>query len=170
MRYAVLHTPLLRSTEGVALSIKIMSWVLDHSPYEGKARLVHAVLADHANDQGICWPSQATIARRAGCSVEHVRVTVKQMIADGYLRIIEHSTREGSATKYELLVPKSFGVPKSEGEGPQVDGQTSPNPSPSNHKEPSIEPSTEKPKCPYCKMRYTFGKPHNCSAMNMLMR
>lgn len=147
------------------MSIKIMSWVLDHSPYEGKARLVHAVLADHANDQGLCWPSQTTIARRAGCSVEHVRVTVKQMVTDGYLEIVEASTRQGSANKYKLLVPNSLGVPKSTGEGPQVDRETSPNPSPSNHKEPS-----NKSKCPYCHRVYKVDKPHNCSAMNQLMR
>ena len=153
------------------MSIKIMSWVLDHSPYMGKARLVHAVLADHSNDDGLCWPSQAKIAKRAGCSIEHVRLTVKQMVADGYLEIVEPSTREGSATRYKLVVPNSLGVPKSTGEGPQVDGTTSPNPSPSNHKESSLEPPVdERPRCPYCKMRYTFGKPHNCSAMNMLMR
>ena len=67
------------------MSIKIMSWVLDHSPYEGKARLVHVVLADHANDDGVCWPSQEKIGKRAGCSTEHVRSTVKQMVAEGYV-------------------------------------------------------------------------------------
>jgi hypothetical protein len=150
------------------MSIKIMSWVFDHSPYDGKARLVHAVLADHANDQGICWPSQATIAKRAGCSVEHVRVTVKQMIADGYLEIVQQSTRQGDSHRYKLLVPNSLGVPKSDGEGPQVETPTSPNPSPSNHQEPSNNP--HRVQCPYCKRVYKVDKPHNCSAMNMLMR
>lgn len=147
------------------MSIKLMSWVLDHSPYEGKARLIHAVLADHANDEGYCWPSQATIARRAGCTVEHVRVTVKQMISDGYIRIIEQSSRQGSPHKYEMLVPNSLGVPKSSDQGPQVERPTSPNPSPSNHQEPS-----NKPRCPYCRMRFHPDKPHNCSAMNMVLR
>jgi len=122
------------------MSIKIMSWVLDHSPYEGKARLVHVVLADHANDDGKCWPSQSKIAARAGCSVEHVRVTVRQMEADGFIQIIEESTRQGKAHTYLLKSPNHL-VPKSTGEGPQVDRQTSPNPSPSNRKEPSSKPS-----------------------------
>ena len=120
------------------MSIKIMSWVLDNSPYEGKARLVHLVLADHANDGGFCWPSQTTIARRAGCSVEHVRMTVKQMQADGLIEIVSHSTRDGQAHQYRLLSPSDLGrVPKSSGEGPQIHGTTSPNPSPSNRHEPS---------------------------------
>ncbi len=82
------------------MSIKIMSWVLDHSPYEGKARLIHVVLADHANDDGMCWPSQVKIAARAGCSVEHVRVTVKQMIEDDYIEITSVSKGTGNAQKY----------------------------------------------------------------------
>ena len=155
------------------MSIKIMSWVLDHSPSEGKARLVHVVLADHANDDGLCWPSQKKIANRAGCSIEHVRVTIKQMVADGYVEIVKASTREGESHQYQLKVPKSFGVPKWTGEGPQVDRPTSPNPSPSNRQEPSITISdtvSQKPKCPYCHRRYDPHKPHSCSAMNMLMR
>ena len=150
-----------------------MSWVLDHSPYEGKARLVHLVLADHANDDGLCWPSQQRIAKRAGCSVEHVRTTVKQLVKDGFVEIIKSSTREGEPHHYKMLVPKSSGVPKSVGEGPQVDGPTSPNPSPSNHQEPSRTISdtvSHKPKCPYCHRKYDPNKPHACPAMNMLMR
>lgn len=146
------------------MSIKIMSWVLDHSPYDGKARLVHAVLADHANDDGLCWPSQTTIARRAGCSVEHVRVTVRTMIADGYLSIVQESTRSGQAHTYKLLVPKSFGVPKSSDQPPQVDGPTSPNPSPSNRQEPSIN------HCPYCHRPVDQRKAHDCPAMNQRIR
>jgi hypothetical protein len=119
------------------MSIKIMSWVLDHSPYSGKRRLVHLVLADHANDDGECWPSQKVIARRAGCSVEYVRTTVKQMAADGYVRIVKSSTREGDAHRYLLTSPNELGtVPKSKGRGPQIQRATSPNPSPSNRQEP----------------------------------
>lgn len=161
-----------------------MSWVLDNSPYEGKARLIHVVLADHANDDGFCWPSQSTIARRAGCSVEHVRVTVKQMLADGFIKIIDPGTREGDPHRYQLVVPKSFGVPKSSGQPPQVDGPTSPNPSPSNRQEPSKNHTgglassgdigntggDRKVRCPYCHNNYKTGKPHNCPAMNQLIR
>ena len=154
------------------MSIKIMSWVLDHSPYEGKARLVHVVLADHANDEGLCWPSQKTIAHRAGCSVEHVRVTVKQMIADGFVSIVKESTRDGQAHQYKLMVPKSFGLPNSTGDGPQVDGVTSPNLSPSNRQEPpkNHQGSNVRVECPYCRRKITWGKPHDCSAMNMRMK
>lgn len=155
------------------MSIKIMSWVFDYSPYQGKARLVHLVLADHANDEGMCWPSQSVIARRAGCSVETVRITVKQMITDGYLQIVEPSSREGSAHTYQLIVPgwkpqspENLGSPSGKGRGPQVSRETSPNPPPSNHQEPPIEPT----RCPYCKKPIHLGKAHDCPVMNQRIR
>ena len=153
------------------MSIKIMSWVLDHSPYEGKARLIHVVLADHANDDGVCWPSQVKIAARAGCSVEHVRVTVKQMIEDDYVEITSVSKGTGNAQKYLLKNPKSVGVvglevPQVGRQVPQVDGISTPNPSPNNHQEPSRIIN----KCPYCRRTIQEDKAHNCSAMNQLIR
>lgn len=155
------------------MSIKIMSWVLDHSPYEGKARLIHVVLADHANDEGICWPRQDQIANRAGCSVEHVRVTVKQMVADGYVELVSISKGRGSSHRYLLKNPKSVGVsahgsPQVDGLPPQVDGSITPNPSPNNRQEPSI--TISKVACPYCRKKIDKDKAHNCSAMNQLMR
>lgn len=155
------------------MSIKIMSWVLDHSPYEGKARLIHVVLADHANDEGVCWPRQDQIAARAGCSVEHVRVTVKQMITDGYVELVAASKGRGSSHRYMLKNPKSVGVsghgsPQVDGLSPQVDEVITPNPSPNNRQEPSI--TISKSDCPYCHRKFDPKKPHNCSAMNQLMR
>ena len=157
------------------MSIKIMSWVLDHSPYLGKQRLIHLVLADHANDEGLCWPSQETIARRAGCSVEYVRTTVTSMVTDGYLVRERESAGRGKPTHYRV-VPKSVGGssenPQVQQGNPQLSRPKPPNPSPNNHQEPSknLSSSIEKVQCPYCKRKFVWGKPHDCSAMNMRMR
>ena len=118
-------------------------------------------------------PRQDQIANRAGCSVEHVRVTVKQMVADGYVELVSISKGRGSSHKYLLKNPKSVGVsghgsPQVDGLPPQVDGPITPNPSPNNRQEPSI--TINKVTCPYCRKKIDKDKAHNCSAMNQLMR
>jgi hypothetical protein len=152
------------------MGFRNVAWVLDHSPYKGTQRLIHVIIADCANDEGgICWPSQAFIARRAACTVETVRSTVKQMINDGHLALMSPSTVNGKSHTYRLKTsPNLKGrVPKSEGEGPQIRKQTSPNPSPSNQKEPDKEPQ-EFFRCIYCKDKLRVDSPHHyCSAMNM---
>jgi hypothetical protein len=146
------------------LSIKIMSWVWDHSPYEGKALLLHLALADFANDAGECWPSQPTLAAKARCTERHVRDTVSQMVNDGYVQITNPSN--GVTSHRYLLVARNSVPPRKSKTGrAEIQDRERGNPSPENRQEPS-----ENPKCPYCKKRYNPSKPHSCSAMNMLMR
>jgi len=45
------------------------------------------VVADFASDNGVCWPSQATIARKACCSTRTVQRKIKQLEDLGYLEI-----------------------------------------------------------------------------------
>ena len=164
-----------RPQMGQALSIKIMSWVWDHSPYEGKILLIHLALADWAGDDGVCWPSQEKIAAKCRCSVETVRTTIKRLIDDDFITIVSESKGKGNSHRYKLL-PKSFGGftepnPQMVGPNPQISTPLPPNPSPKNrynHQEPSVE--VEKAMCPYCKRRFQTSKPHNCAANNMLMR
>ena len=65
--------------KGINMSIKWMGWVGDESPYKGTQLLIHLWLADFANDDGICWPSQATVGKKARCSGRYVREVMKNM-------------------------------------------------------------------------------------------
>lgn len=143
-----------------------MSWVWDHSPYEGKGLLIHLALADWAGDDGICWPKQESIANKCRCSVETVRTATRAMERDGLLEIVEESKGRGSSHRYRLLNPKSSapnGLAQTSEPTPQIQPPTTPNPSPKNHQEPSITVS----KCPYCK---SATGAHYCPAMNMRIR
>lgn len=146
------------------MSIKIMSWVWDHSPYDGKALLLHLALADFANDAGECWPSQPTLATKARCTERHVRDTVSRMVDDGYLQITDPSN--GITSHRYKLIPRNSVPPRKSKTGREENQDwEGGNPSPKNRQEPS-----KNPKCPYCHRRYDPNKPHPCSAMNMLMR
>lgn len=81
------------------MSNRWLAYVWKHSPYKDSTRFVHVALADRANDNGECWPSQKTLAAMVGCSLSSVEKALKQMCDDGYL------TREkrGRRTVYRLL-------------------------------------------------------------------
>lgn len=150
------------------MSIKVMSWVWDHSPYRDDALLIHLALADWANDEGICWPKQAAIAQKARCSVEHVRRVTKTMQSDGYLEILSVSRGPGSSHKYQLKNPTNGGVsenPTSEEAIPHIQRPNTPHPPPNNRQEPSVKVT-----CPYCTRKFVWGESHDCPAMNQRIK
>ena len=50
-------------------------------------RLIMLALADHADDDGRCYPSVARIAQRTGLSERAVQTNVRSLIAAGYINI-----------------------------------------------------------------------------------
>ena len=81
-----------------------MTWVWASSPYSGERLLVHLAMADFANDEGICFPSHATLARKARCSTAWVSKSLRQMIRDGLLEEIEKAgSGRGKVGRYRLL-------------------------------------------------------------------
>ena len=47
------------------MSIAWMNYVWEHSDQKGTSLLLLLAIADHANDDGICWPSVARLAHKA---------------------------------------------------------------------------------------------------------
>ena len=85
-----------------------MSWVWGHSPYNGTSLLIHLKLADHANDDGYCYPSQKGLAAAARCTDRHVRSVLRQMVDDGYLEVVKVSNGRRN-NSYQLRNPSSTG-------------------------------------------------------------
>lgn len=67
------------------MSIRLMARVWDDTRFRGTELLVLLCLADHANDNGICWPSVATIARRARCSKRQAFRHLKALEDEGWI-------------------------------------------------------------------------------------
>lgn len=85
------------------MSIKWMTWVWQSSPYSGERLLLHLALADYANDEGICFPSHHTLARKARCSTSWVSQTMRQMIKDDMIEVIERAGNgRGKVGRYRL--------------------------------------------------------------------
>lgn len=84
------------------MSIKLMTKVWDESPFEQTTLLIHLCLADHANEDGYCWPSIPRLAARARCSDRWARDVIKELTEAGYL---ERDVRSGKSTMYRLVFP-----------------------------------------------------------------
>ena len=90
------------------MSIKIMSRVWDESPFDQTALLIQLCLADHADDDGRCWPSIPRLAKKARCSERWARDVIKELAEKGYL---EREVRAGKSTMYRLLFPAQVPEP-----------------------------------------------------------
>jgi DNA-binding transcriptional regulator YhcF (GntR family) len=74
------------------MSIKVMSWVWDHSKAKGAELLVLLAIADHASDNGgNAWPSQRTLARRARVTERSVQRAITSLVEAGELAVDSRS-------------------------------------------------------------------------------
>src|SRR5208283_3936170 len=67
--------------------------------------LVYLALAKHADGEGTCWPSMATIAKLARCARETVARSLKHLEARGYLKRTARFRPDGGVTSnaYQLM-------------------------------------------------------------------
>jgi len=82
-----------------------MNWVWANSPTSGNERLVLLALADACSrDDGTgCWPSAATIARKANVSDRTVRRVIARLEADGQVIVHRGGGRTGSTNAYTVV-------------------------------------------------------------------
>jgi hypothetical protein len=69
------------------MSIKLMSAVFESKTLGPTERLIMLVLADHADDEGKCYPSVSRIKDRTGLSERAVQTNIKKLIDQGYIRV-----------------------------------------------------------------------------------
>jgi hypothetical protein len=82
-----------------------MNHVWLHSPFTGDRLLVHLALADFASDEGVCWPKQETLARKARCSRRLVASMISEMQVTGWLVVEVAGGGRGRASRYRLETP-----------------------------------------------------------------
>lgn len=80
------------------MSIAIMSaaWALEVSATD---KIVLLALADHANDQGYCWPGNASLCKKCGLSERAVRNAIRTLEAAGHLTC---HFKTGKTTSYHI--------------------------------------------------------------------
>lgn len=90
------------------MSIKIMSLVWENGPEVQAERFVLLALADFANDDGECWPSVTTVAKKTCMSIRGVQQIMRRLEAQGWLRTEQNAGRNG-CNKY--VVTPARGAP-----------------------------------------------------------
>jgi len=87
------------------MSVRAMAWAW-RQQLSGPEKLVLMALADHADEDGICWPGNAHIARKCNLSQRSVQRHVKNLIDNGYMTAHRRFRDTGGQTsnRYALNV------------------------------------------------------------------
>lgn len=82
------------------MSFEAVRHVLENSKTKGAQRLILVVIAEHADKNGLAWPSIQTIARLANCSARFVKETIAKL-KSGEL-VIERGGGRGRSNRYRI--------------------------------------------------------------------
>lgn len=70
------------------MSVRLMSAVFESTTLAPTERLIMLALADHADDEGRCYPSILRLCQRTGLSERAVQTNIKKLVDRGYVRIV----------------------------------------------------------------------------------
>lgn len=72
------------------MSVRIMSRVWDNAAaLEGTQLLMLLALADHANDEGVCWPKMDRLAQKVRVGVRQAQRLVRELEHGGYISVAQ---------------------------------------------------------------------------------
>jgi len=86
------------------VSIKVMTEVWNSSTATGTKRLMLLALADHANDEGGCYPSVIGLATKCAISERNAQLILRDLEASGEL-VTEKAAGRGHKNLYFVLPP-----------------------------------------------------------------
>ena len=93
------------------MSIEIMTQVWKHSQARGACLLLLLALADSANDEGLSWPGQKSLAHKTRMSDRNVRKLIERLLELKELKVIP---RTGRSNYYQVLTPERQFLPTPE--------------------------------------------------------
>lgn len=138
-----------------AVSVRVLSWVWDHSQAAGNDRLVLLAIADNANDEGTCWPGVALLAHKTRLHPRTVQRCIASLRKMGELGVEFNKggkdswrrdkrpnlyTVTGYVAGRQIVTPLAYGVAEmvERGDRTTPDGVAPVSPKPSfNHQESS---------------------------------
>ena len=92
------------------MSINLIDAAFRRGPMNPSHRLVLIALADNANDQGVCWPKLALIARKSCVSQRTVIRILDTLCEEGWItrerRAVKNGKRNGHINRYVVIREK----------------------------------------------------------------
>ena len=87
------------------MSNAAITWALSQTTGSPTSKLVLFKLADQANDNGTCWPSQKTMAAHCECNRATVNRHIKKLVEKGLIEVIQR-TKDGVSLPniYKILL------------------------------------------------------------------
>jgi hypothetical protein len=95
------------------MSIRVMSLVWENETLDPYERLVMLSLADHSNDEGMCYPSIRRLCARTGMKERGVQNVVKRLTEAGYITVEMNKGRAGS-NLYRVNATPATNAPQQE--------------------------------------------------------
>ena len=93
------------------MSYRAMNWAWNLTDLGMAESFILVSLADQANDDGFCWPSQATLAARSRQSERSVRRGLARLEEYGLIKVMRRSTQGGRQSNlYWLNVGADFSL------------------------------------------------------------
>ena len=89
------------------MSVKVLTYVLENSAQRGNELLTMIVLADHADENGICWPSMERVGKLIRADERTARRCIRRLEEAGELRVQKGRGR-GNANRYQIAMQKSL--------------------------------------------------------------
>jgi len=107
------------------MSIELISQALNESTADGVTKLVLIGLCNHANSDGLCWPSVSRLATYGNCSERTVQRCLAKLVASGEVTVMRKGGGR-SATHYQIMLRErtdlrgDIGVTGDKGVTPEV--------------------------------------------------
>ncbi|MDK3016531.1 helix-turn-helix domain-containing protein [Pseudodonghicola flavimaris] len=87
-----------------------MSAIFESQTLGPTERLIMLALADHADDEGRCYPSIARLRQRTGLSERAVQTNLRKLVEQGYVRIVPGGGK-GNSNLYFVSANPAVGAP-----------------------------------------------------------
>jgi len=115
------------------MSVRAITWAFDQKVATLGAKLVLIKLGDHADEEGVCWPSVATLAEQCGISERAVQYNLRYLEQHGFITRTHRFNGELQTSNLYKLIGVQYlhrGVKPTSPVGVKP---TSPKPSVQNH-------------------------------------